>query len=233
MSEALLRLEGICKSFGHLQVLKDIELNVAAGEIVAIQGASGTGKSTLLNITGLLDTADDGAVYLSERCISDGLSPDQQAGIRGSELGFIFQAYHLLPEFTVLENILMPVRCLGHTALDQRPAALQLLDQLGLANRHDDYPAVLSGGERQRVAVCRALINKPKLVLADEPTGNLDPETTRAVLNQIFALIRDMHSSVLLVSHDPYVCAQADRVFELNNQQLQPVPATPQQQRQQ
>ncbi len=220
MADALLQIKGISKSFGDLRVLDDVHATIAAGEIVAVQGASGTGKSTLLNIIGLLDTADTGSIHLGSRCINSGLSHQQQAQIRGKEIGFIFQAYHLLPEFNVLENILMPIRCLGLALPDYERRAMVLLEQVGLAARAKEMPLLLSGGERQRIAVCRALIHSPQLILADEPTGNLDPETTQHVLEQLVNLVRETQSSVLMVSHDPLVCARADRLLTLRQHAL-------------
>lgn len=219
MSDHMLQISELTKSYADLQVLDQACLAVHAGEIVAIQGASGTGKSTLLNIIGLLDHADHGAVIFQGRNIID-LRREEQRQIRNKEIGFIFQAYHLLPEFTILENICMPLRCQRTVSDADKQFAKELLAQVNLEQRADDLPRYLSGGERQRVAVCRALITRPSLILADEPTGNLDPDTTQKVLQQLFQLARDSKASVLLVSHDKQVCDQADRIVQLRNHQL-------------
>ncbi len=220
MSEALLRVDSISKSYGDLRVLENVSATIHAGEIVAVRGASGTGKSTLLNIIGLLDKPDSGSVSMGDTCITDLKHVDDHSQVRGQDMGFIFQAYHLLPEFSVLENILMPIKCIRRSPSAFNERALQLLEQVGLLGREHDLPRVLSGGERQRVAVCRSLIHQPKLLLADEPTGNLDPDTTTVVLEQLFKLAREQGSSILMVSHDPTVCVQADRQLVIENHQL-------------
>ena len=222
MDKPLLRIVDIHKSFGDLTVLSGVNAEINAGEVVAIQGASGTGKSTLLNIIGLLDKPDSGSVHLDGTCLTNIKSVDELSLVRGREIGFIFQAYHLLPEFNVIENILMPIRCQGKPNKVHEQAALELLEQVSLKNRAYEMPNVLSGGERQRIAVCRALIHKPKLILADEPTGNLDPDTTQVVLGQLLGLAREQNTSVLMVSHDPLVCQQSDRLLSLKQHSLSP-----------
>ena len=225
MTDFMLQIYGLSKSYDQHHVLDQAQLNVKAGEIVAIQGASGTGKSTLLNIVGLLDDADDGEVIFKGRDILS-LPAAEQRQLRNQEIGFIFQAYHLLPEFSILENICMPLRCQGSVSDADIAFAKQLLAHVDLAQRADDLPRYLSGGERQRVAVCRALVTRPALILADEPTGNLDPETTQKVLHQLFQLARESDASVLLVSHDTNVCDQADRIVQLRDHALHELTAT-------
>ena len=216
---ANLIVEQLTKGYPGLSVLRDLELSVRAGETVAIRGASGTGKSTLLHCLGLLDRADSGTITLRGQRIDD-LRGDARSLARARSLGFVFQAFHLLPEFTVLENVLMAARTAG-TSLDQaRLRAGELLERVGLAGYQPRDVRTLSGGERQRVALCRALLNRPALLLADEPTGNLDPATAAVVLDQILDLARSDGSSVILVTHDPAIAARADRTLALQDGRL-------------
>ncbi|NRA37039.1 MAG: ABC transporter ATP-binding protein [Planctomycetes bacterium] len=215
----LLDIQNISKSYGDLSILHEVSLQIFPGEVMIIHGPSGTGKSTLLNLIALLDTVDSGKILIDghDICIFNG---EQRSQLRNSTLGFVFQAFHLLPEFTVLENILMPVRCGKQDLKQSRLQAVELLETLGLAGREHASVNVLSGGERQRVALCRALIMKPKLILADEPTGNLDPETAQVVLEQLVALARERQHAVIIVTHDHSFSKIADRCLRLEQHHI-------------
>ncbi|MDD5482113.1 MAG: ABC transporter ATP-binding protein [Kiritimatiellae bacterium] len=212
-----------------LTVLGNVSLQVFAGETVAIIGASGAGKSTLLHIIGGLDQPTGGAVRLHGRDIY-AMSGRQRTVLRARSIGFVFQFYHLLPELDVLENVMLPAMnsSLGLFGFAGRPAsldkpgsmALKLLRSVGLAERSGHLPAELSGGEQQRVAVARALVNEPELVLADEPTGNLDSVTGAQVLNVLFGLVGDKRRTLLLVTHNAEVAARCSRVLKLKDGRL-------------
>ena len=214
-----LTVSGISKSSPSLDVLRQLDLSVADGETVAIRGASGTGKSTLLHCIGLLDHPDSGTIAIDSERVDD-LRGDRRALMRARKLGFVFQAFNLLPEFTVSENVLLAARAARAPLGEASQRAKELLERIGLGQHLTRNVRTLSGGERQRVALCRALINKPKLLLADEPTGNLDPATATVVLEQMLDLARSHHSSVVIVTHDPAVAARADRILELRDGRL-------------
>ena len=216
-----LEVVGLIKAYPELNVLTGLDLRVDAGEVVAVRGASGTGKSTLLHCLGLLDRADYGEIRLDGRVVS-GLGIAATAQERARHIGFVFQAFHLLPEFTVLENILMAARAAGTPLAPAQERAMALLAAVGLAGRAGSAVTTLSGGERQRVALARALLNKPSLLLADEPTGNLDPSTAYVVLDRILALAREDGAGVVLVTHDLAIAARADRRLELRDGRLHP-----------
>ncbi len=217
----LLEARNIHKTYqrrvGELRVLQGVALNVEAGEAVAIQGPSGAGKSTLLHILGGLDHPDRGSVWYKDQNLY-ALAERARARIRAREIGLVFQSYHLLPEMEVLENVLLPARALtpwrAPPAAAQR-RAMELLEIVGLAARSDHTPLELSGGEQQRVALARAMMNDPPLVLADEPTGNLDETTGRQILDALFALTRDRGHTLIVVTHDPRVAARCDRRLRL------------------
>ncbi len=215
----VLRLEGVKKHFGagelRVEVLHGIDLEVAAGEFVALIGPSGSGKSTLLNILGLLDRASSGAVHLMDQAVG-GLDDAALTALRGESIGFIFQFHHLVGALTVLENVMMPAAALrGGFRPQMAPKARALLDAVGLGDRADAWPRELSGGMQQRVAIARALMNDPPLVLADEPTGNLDTATG----DQVFDLLRrrnaDEGTAFIIVTHDPRLAARCDRVLKM------------------
>ncbi len=206
------------KAYPNQVVLDGLDLSVAAGEVVAIRGQSGTGKSTMLNCLGLIDRPDAGEIRLDGELIT-GLPADRAAAVRARHLGYVFQAFHLLPEFTVRENLLMAARCSTLTS-EHRQRADQLLERVGLGGKADRNVRVLSGGERQRVALCRALVTRPGLVLADEPTGNLDPDTAEPVLMELLTLARQDGASVILVTHDDTVARKADRALQLRHGRL-------------
>ena len=220
---ALVEAVGLVKAYaaagGPLAVLRSLDLEVAAGEMVAIVGASGVGKSTLLHVLGGLDTFEAGRVRIGEAAI-DRMDDEARVAFRNRHVGFVFQFHHLLPEFTALENVEMPLFLAGRPPAERRERAAALLDRVGLSARLTHRPGALSGGEQQRVAVARALVCRPSLLLADEPTGNLD-ETTARDLQQ---LIRDMHREAqltsIIVTHNPTFAASCDRVLRLEGGRL-------------
>ena len=214
----ILQMEKVCKGYGNgvfTPVLFDIHMAIQPGEFVALLGASGSGKTTLLNLVGLLDTATEGKIFLTGREVST-LSEDERAYLRRDVLGFIFQFHYLLPAFSVLENTLMPCRLKGREAEDQaRERITALLKRVGLGDRLHYRPNQLSGGQQQRVAIIRALANDPALILADEPTGNLDSTSGREVFNLMRELNRSTGKAFLLVTHDQGFAREADRVLHL------------------
>ena len=222
----LLELSNIDKTFrlgpADVRVLTGAGLTVYEGEFVALVGTSGSGKSTLLHIAGALESADGGSVIFKGQDISR-MSRRCRHRLRNQSFGFVFQLYHLLPELSVLENVLLPAMVCApwyKACIRARPGkrrALELLEQLGLKDRVRHRPSQLSGGERQRVAIARALINEPALVLADEPTGNLDPKTGQTILDVLRGLHKADGQSILLVTHDMNIAAQADRVVTLRD----------------
>ena len=206
----IIEAQGIEKSFGTLKVLKGIDLQVAQGEVLSIMGASGAGKSTLLQILGTLSTPDAGSLRIDG---TDVLSLGSKAlsQFRNRRIGFVFQFHHLLPEFTALENVMIPAYIGGRSEKEARPEAEQLLQTLGLADRMTHKPSELSGGEQQRVAIARALINRPAVLFADEPSGNLD-SVTKADLHKLFFELRDsLGQTIVIVTHDPELAALCDR----------------------
>lgn len=218
----VLRLEGISKTYGKggpapVPVLSDLSLSVGRGEVVALVAPSGAGKSTLLHIAGLLDTADSGRVLLNGRDMSDE-NDRSRTGARREALGFVYQFHHLLPEFTAAENIVLPQLANGVADRAAQARAQDLLIRVGLSHRADHRPAQLSGGEQQRVAFCRALANAPALLLADEPTGNLDPGTSDKVFDVLMGLVRDTGLSALIATHNLELAARMDRVIRLGGE---------------
>lgn len=206
----MLKTENIQKSYGSLKVLKGIDLNIQKGEVVSIVGSSGAGKSTLLHILGTLDQPDTGKLYINNEEIST-LKGNVLARFRNKHIGFVFQFHHLLPEFTALENICIPAYLAKVSQKDAEAKAMHLLDMLGLASRAQHKPNELSGGEQQRVAVARALINNPSIILADEPSGNLDSDNSRD-LHQLFFRLRDeLGQTFVIVTHNLDLADMADR----------------------
>lgn len=213
-----LELSDIRKAYGPQLILDGLALQLEGGEVVAIRGASGTGKSTLLHILGLLDQADSGSYRFGEQELVD-LPRRERDRLRGRSIGFIFQGCHLLPEFSLLENLLLPARCAGLPLDPCRERAEHLLSRVGLPATREDV-RTLSGGEAQRAAICRALVAQPELILADEPTGSLDPATATVVLQLLLELAQDIGASVIMVTHDPGVAARAGRQLELREGNL-------------
>ena len=220
MSNPVIRLAGLTRSFEQggerIDVLRGVNLEVAAGEIVALLGPSGSGKSTLLQAVGLLEGGFGGEIDIAGVDAST-LSADERTVLRRDRIGFVYQFHHLLPDFTALENVLLPQLVAGTTRDDAEQRARELLSALGLAERLDHRPSQLSGGEQQRVAVARALANRPALVLADEPTGNLDERTSDRVLAQFLELVRGTGSAALVATHNERLAARMDRVVRLHN----------------
>ncbi len=200
----------INKSYGNLQVLKDISLSIDKGEVVSIVGASGAGKTTLLQILGTLDRPDGGSILYGDTDVTK-LKERELAAFRNRQIGFVFQAHHLLPEFTAEENVMIPALIRGDATEKARRRALELLEQLHLADRAGHKPAAMSGGECQRVAVARALMNDPMVVLADEPSGNLDSQHARELHELFFQLRKDMGQTFVIVTHNEELADMADR----------------------
>ena len=218
-SDAALVLENVRRTFEQggkrLEVLRGANLTVLPGDIVALVGLPGPGKSTLLHLAGLLEKPDTGDVFLAgERC--GGLAEQEQTALRLKHLGFVYQYHHLLPEFSAVENVVMPQMIAGVPRDQAAVRAKALLDSLGLSERYDHRPGILSGGEQQRVAIARALANSPALLLADEPTGNLDPHTAEGVFDALLALSRDHGLAALVATHNPDLAKRMDRVVRLD-----------------
>jgi len=212
----MLKAEQIFKKYGALEVLKGVDITVAKGEIVSIVGSSGAGKSTLLHILGTLDSADKGSIYLNEEPVHL-LKGKKLADFRNNHMGFVFQFHHLLPEFTALENISIPGWIAGRKKKQVTEDAMQLLELLGLKEKADNKPQQLSGGEQQRVAVARALINKPSIVFADEPTGNLDSHNARE-LHQLFMQLKtSFQQTFLIVTHNEELAGLSDRELHMKD----------------
>ncbi len=214
MSEAVLSLDGVTRRFvqgeSTLEVLSNATLNVCAGEIVALVGPSGSGKSTLLQIAGLLERPDAGSIAICGRECGT-LGDGERTRLRRDALGFVYQHHHLLPEFSAIENVIVPQMIAGTPRGTAKARATELLGRMGLGARLDHRPGQLSGGEQQRVAICRALANRPKLLLADEPTGNLDPATSDGVFAELLSLVRDQGLAALIATHNPELAGRMDR----------------------
>jgi len=206
----LIQARGLEKSYGSLRVLKGIDLDISRGEIVSIVGASGAGKSTLLHLLGTLDQPDKGSILIENKEIGT-LKGKALSSFRNKHIGFIFQFHQLLPEFTALENTAMPALIAGDSFSTAEAKALSLLKLLGLENRTSHKPSALSGGEQQRVAIARALMNQPDLILADEPSGNLDSENARSLHTLVFDLRKQLNQTFIIVTHNQELADMADR----------------------
>jgi ABC-type lipoprotein export system ATPase subunit len=218
MSSPLLRATGLRKTYRigsrAVEVLRGVDLTVAAGEFVALRGASGAGKSTLLHLLGGLDRANHGEIQFRAQSLA-ALTTNELAKLRNTTFGHVFQAYHLLPELDALENVCLPARVARLDATEAEARARELLRRVGLEHRLEHRPAELSGGEQQRVAIARALVNQPELILADEPTGNLDSHTGEEILDLLCQLRAERNVTLLIATHDARVAARAPRVVEL------------------
>lgn len=199
-----------------LRVLRGVDLQLFPGEIVALVGESGSGKSTLLQLLGLLDTPTGGRLKIEGQDVS-GLADDQRSELRRLHIGFVYQFHHLLPQFTACENIMLAHQIMGHSKEKAHKKALELLNKLNLKDRADHRPSQLSGGEQQRVAILRALAGNPLLLLADEPTGNLDEKTADLVFNELMALARENQTACLIATHSPILARRMDRLFYLKS----------------
>jgi lipoprotein-releasing system ATP-binding protein len=215
----MLEAKGIQKSYGQLPVLKNIDLHVRKGEIVAIVGASGAGKSTLLHILGTLDSPDNGKVFINQQDVFS-QSSKSIAAFRNKSIGFVFQFHNLLPEFSAIENVMIPGFIAGKKEDETRKRAEELLGMLGLSARINHKPSELSGGEQQRTAVARALINSPAMILADEPSGNLDSKNAVELHDLFFKLRKDLGQTFVIVTHNPDLSRMADRRLEIRDGQI-------------
>jgi len=223
MSEVL-RLDNVSRHYregdkGDLEVFSNLSLSLRAGEIVALVGPSGAGKSSLLHMAGLLETPSSGEIYIDGKAVSK-LSEGERTAVRRDRLGFVYQAHHLLPDFNALENVILPQMIAGKSRREAGAEATRLLTVLGLAQRLSHRPAQLSGGEQQRVAIARALANKPKILLADEPTGNLDPRTAGGVFEALIAITKAQGLAALIATHNYELAARLDRALMLHEGKL-------------
>jgi ABC-type lipoprotein export system ATPase subunit len=223
MSEPLLRARALTKTYTmgkrSLEVLRGVDLDVARGECLALRGASGAGKSTLLHLLGGLDSPDGGEIWFAGKNLTT-LSANDLARLRNSRIGFVFQSYHLLPELDALENVCLPARIARVPANKAAARGQELLARVGLKERMEHRPAELSGGERQRVAIARALINQPDLILADEPTGNLDSHTGSEIIDLLCSIVAERQATLVIATHDSSVAARAPKVVQLVDGQI-------------
>ncbi|MEM1361142.1 MAG: ABC transporter ATP-binding protein [Pseudomonadota bacterium] len=225
MADPALRLRGVSRCYNpglanEVVVLRDLDLTLAPGELVALTAPSGAGKSTLLHISGLLDQPDGGTVEINGQETTT-LSDAKRTALRRDSLGFVYQFHHLLPEFTAAENVILPQLAAGMPRRKAEDRASRLLEKVGLAARADHRPAALSGGEAQRTALCRALANAPVVLLADEPTGNLDPATAETVFTTLLELVRETGLAALIATHNPEIATRTDRHIRLVNGRIE------------
>ena len=223
MSNSLIKITNIKRDFALgneiVYVLKGIDLEIKKGEYVALMGPSGSGKSTLMNLLGCLDTPTSGSYILNGKDVSQ-MQDDELADIRNKEIGFIFQTFNLLPRTTALDNVALPMIYAGHSKSERTTRATEVLKQVNLADRMDHQPNQLSGGQRQRVAIARALVNKPSIILADEPTGNLDKKNSQIVFDIFQELAQEFKQTLLIVTHDNEFAARTTRIIEMEDGQI-------------
>lgn len=223
MSEPILRVSGLKKTFSkngvQINVLKGIDVEINQGDLATIMGPSGAGKSTFLHILGTLDKPTEGTIYFRDRNVRQ-FTEDEESRFRNEKVGFVFQFYHLLQDFNVIENIMMPLLIRRLSPADATAKAESFLDIMGLTSRRNHKPGELSGGEQQRVAIARALVNEPEIILADEPTGNLDRKTGKEVLNYLLSVNERLSSTLVLVTHDPEVGSIGNRRFKMVDGEL-------------
>lgn len=219
MTETLLTAKNITKSYHTLQVLQDVSLSVASGSFIAIMGASGAGKSTFLHILGTLDTPDSGSVLFEEKAPFS-LNKKEQAAFRNQKMGFVFQFHHLLPEFTAVENVCMPMWIAGKGKKEAMERSRTLLHKVGLQHRENHKPSQMSGGEQQRVAIARALAMQPQIIFADEPTGNLDTENAESIHQLFLQLQKELGITIVVVTHNEDLAKLADRVLMMKDGQI-------------
>lgn len=219
MSNSIIKCEALAKHYlvgsQTVKALNSVSLNIQRGEYLAIMGPSGSGKSTFMNILGCLDTPTRGDYWLNRHLVSK-MDDDRLAEIRNTEIGFVFQTFNLLPRYTALENVMLPMIYAGYSAQEREKRAAEVLEQVGLADRMSHRPNELSGGQRQRVAVARALVNKPSIILADEPTGNLDSKTSVDIMN-LFSDIHKNGNTIILVTHEEDIAQNAKRIVRLRD----------------
>lgn len=217
--DKIVKLSNIDKSYhvgeSTLQVLKQVSVNVEKGDFLAILGASGSGKSTLMNIIGCMDTADDGSYFLDDIEVTT-CNDAQLTRLRNEKIGFVFQKYHLIPQYTILQNVILPLLIRGQSRRDAIPIAEEMIRMVGLEERLNHRPNELSGGQQQRVAIARALVTTPALLLADEPTGALDSQTSTEILS-LFGRLNDMGNTIIMITHDQNVARYSKRVVYLND----------------
>jgi len=212
----LLTATQLFKSYGPLAVVRDVSMSVSEGEMVAIIGPSGAGKSTLLHLLGALDKPDKGSVQINNTSVFD-MPARKQARFRNQQLGFVFQSHHLLPEFTAIENVAMPLWINGVGRKAAMNSARAMLEKVGLQDRLDNKPSQLSGGEQQRVAIARALVNKPAILMADEPTGNLDTANADSIHNLFLSLRKELKQTIILITHNEILAARTDRTLVMRD----------------
>lgn len=217
----MLTVDNVSKTYKsgekELQVLREISFGIPDGEVCAIVGPSGSGKTTLLGLCAGLDTPTSGEIYIADKKLN-GLSEDQLAATRNELVGFVFQSFQLIPTLTALENVMVPLELRGERNVEK--LAIELLEKVGLGKRLDHYPTQLSGGEQQRVAIARAFINRPVILFADEPTGNLDTDTSESIVELLFSLNRDAGTTLVLVTHDLELASRTHRIIRLKNGQI-------------
>ena len=223
-TQPIIECQNLSKQFqsgkNHVSILNNIHFKVQPGEQIAIIGPSGSGKSTLLHLLGGLDKPSQGSVFIQGVCLSK-INASQRGQLRNQHLGFVYQFHHLLPEFNALENVMMPLLIRGDTPTHAKENACEVLSQIGLEKRVKHRPSTLSGGERQRCAIARALVTKPACLLADEPTGNLDPSTAGAVYESMLKINQALKTSLLIVTHDHGIARRMNRIFRLDEEGLQ------------